>query len=135
MEFRIAHDRDYALTAERFGFTYQQIYGWVRKYHAAGLNSLREDRECSKDLSDWVIENKHLKAVDLELEMEAVLHRKLQQYRRAKAAVRRISAEYGRLPRIRSSKNCTRNTDGLFISSAPRQASAGPGITNGSTAP
>ncbi len=81
VEFCIAHDRDYALTAERFGFTYQQIYGWVRKYHAAGLNSLREDRECSRELSDWVIENKHLKAVNLELEMEAVLHRKLQQYR------------------------------------------------------
>ena len=57
VEFFIAHDRDYALTAERFGFTYQQIYGWVRKYHAAGLNSLREDRECSRELSDWVIEN------------------------------------------------------------------------------
>ena len=81
VEFCIAHDRDYALTAERFGFTYQQIYGWVRKYHAAGLNSLREDREYSRELSDWVIENKHLKAVNLELEMEAVLHRKLQQYR------------------------------------------------------
>ena len=34
-----------------------------------------------RELSDWVIENKHLKAVNLELEMEAVLHRKLQQYR------------------------------------------------------
>ena len=34
VEFCIAHDRDYALTAERFGFTYQQIYGWVRKYSA-----------------------------------------------------------------------------------------------------
>lgn len=82
VEFCIAHGRDYALTAERFGFTYQQIYGWVRKYHAAGLNSLREDREYSKELSDRVIENKHFKAVNLELEMEAVLHRKLQQYRR-----------------------------------------------------
>ena len=81
VEFCIAHDRDYALTAERFGFTYQQVYGWVRKYHAAGLNSLREDRECSRELSDWVAENKQLKAVNLELEMEAVLHRKLQQYR------------------------------------------------------
>ena len=69
VKFCIAHGRDYALTAERFGFTYQQIYGWVRKYHAAGLNSLREDRECSRELSDWVIENKHLKAVNLELEM------------------------------------------------------------------
>ena len=35
-----------------------------------------------RELSDWVIENKQLKAVNLELEMEAVLHRKLQQYRR-----------------------------------------------------
>ena len=81
VELCIAHDRDYALTAERFGFTYQQVYGWVRKYHAAGINSLRHERTCSRELSDCVVENKQLKTVNLELEREAVLHRKLQQYR------------------------------------------------------
>lgn len=131
VEFCIAHDRDYALTAERFGFTYQQVYGWVRKYHAAGVNSLRHERKYSGELSNRIAENKQLKTVNLELEMEAVLHQKLH----AKAAVRRTSAACGRPLCIRPSKNCMRNADGLFISSALRQASAGPGITNGSTAP
>ena len=40
VEHCIAHGKDYALTAAHFGFTYQQIYGWVRKYHAAGLKEL-----------------------------------------------------------------------------------------------
>ena len=34
-----------------------------------------------RELSDWVTENKQLKTVNLKLEMEAVLHRKLQQGR------------------------------------------------------
>ena len=82
VEYCVAHDRDYAQTAERFGYTYQQVYGWVRKYHAAGLDSLREERKCSRALSDWIVENKQLKTVNLELEMEVVLHRKIQQHRR-----------------------------------------------------
>lgn len=81
VEFCIAHDRDYALTAEHFGFTYQQVYGWVRKHHAAGLGSLRGKRKCSKDLSDWIDENKQLKTANLELEMEVVLQRKVQHRR------------------------------------------------------
>lgn len=28
-EFCITHDRDYALTADLFGFTSQQVYSWV----------------------------------------------------------------------------------------------------------
>ena len=80
-EFCITHDRDYALTADLFGFTSQQVYSWVRKYHAAGINSLRHERKCPRELSDWVTENKQLKTVNLKLEMEAVLHRKLQQGR------------------------------------------------------
>jgi len=82
VEFCIAHDRDYTLTAERFGFTYQQVYGWVRKYHAAGLDSLREERKCPKELSNWIVENKQLKTVNLELEIEVALQQKRRQYRR-----------------------------------------------------
>ena len=82
VEYCVAHDRDCARTAERFGYTCQQVYGWVRKYHAAGLDSLREERKCSRALSDWIVENKQLKTVNLELEMEVVLHRKIQQHRR-----------------------------------------------------
>ena len=69
-EFCITHDRDYALTADLFGFTSQQVYSWVRKYHAAGINSLRHERKCPRELSDWVTESKQLKTVNLKLEME-----------------------------------------------------------------
>lgn len=82
VEFCIAHGRDYMMTAERFGFSYHQVYGWVRNYHAAGISSLRHERECPKELSVWIAENQHLKTINLELEMEAALHRKLRQLQR-----------------------------------------------------
>ncbi|MBD5117584.1 MAG: helix-turn-helix domain-containing protein [Ruminococcaceae bacterium] len=33
VEHCIAHGKDYTLAAAHYGFTYQQIYGWVGKYH------------------------------------------------------------------------------------------------------
>ena len=82
VEFCIAHGRDYMMTAEQFGFSYHQVYGWVRNYHAAGISSLRHERECPKELSAWIVENQHLKTIHLELEMEAALRRKLRQLHR-----------------------------------------------------
>lgn len=38
VEYCILHNRDYALTANCFGRTYQQVYGWVRKYHTVSAN-------------------------------------------------------------------------------------------------
>ena len=109
VEFCIAHARDYALTAGRFGFTYKQLYGWVRKYRAAGP------------------ENFPTGSLRISISKRSILSWKWRlccigsfSSTDAKAAVRRISAACGRLPRIRPSKNCTRNTDGLFISSALR---------------
>lgn len=40
VEYCIEHGKDYKATAARFGCTYQQIYGWVRTYHAGGLEKL-----------------------------------------------------------------------------------------------
>ena len=37
VEYCIAHEKNYKLTAEYSGFTYQQIYGWVQRYQKAGL--------------------------------------------------------------------------------------------------
>ena len=45
-EFCITHDRDYALTADLFAFTSQQVYSWVRECRTAGINSLRHERKC-----------------------------------------------------------------------------------------
>lgn len=37
VEYCIDHGKDYKATAASFGCTHQQIYGWVRAYHAGGL--------------------------------------------------------------------------------------------------
>ena len=37
VEYCIAHEKNYKLTAEYSRFTYQQIYGWVQRYQKAGL--------------------------------------------------------------------------------------------------
>lgn len=81
VECCLAHGSDYTQTANRFGFTYQQVYGWVRKYHTMGLDSLRHGRNCFRELADWIAENQQIKKADLGLEMEAVLRWKIQQYR------------------------------------------------------
>ena len=80
VEYCIAHDKNYSLTAEHFGFTYQQVYSWVRKYHAAGLERLTGAYRAKG--SKRVSENKKLKTDGLELEMELVLYRKIHQHRR-----------------------------------------------------
>lgn len=78
VEYCLAHERNYALTAEHFGVTYQQVYGWVRKYCAAGLERLagRYEAAGSKRITE-----KKIKSDGLELEMELALYRKLQQHR------------------------------------------------------
>ena len=81
VEYCIAHGKDYTLTAAHFGFTYQQVYGWVRKYHMAGLKelgSLCSDRRGFGSSA----ENRRLLTNCNELEMELAIHQKLQQIRR-----------------------------------------------------
>lgn len=134
VEFCIAHGRDYMMTAKRFGFSYHQVYSWMRNYHAAGISGLRHERECPKKLSAWIAENQHLKTINLEMEMEAALHRKLRQLQRLSCGVPELSgvrqaSEYQSIKGLHEENGC-RST-----SSALPQASAGPDITNGSTVP
>lgn len=119
VEFCIAHDRDYALTAEHFGFTYQQIYG------GCGSITRRVSTVCERIGS--APENFPTGSLRISISKRSILSWKWRlccigsfSSTDTKAAVRRISAACGRLPRIRPSKNCMRNTDGLFISSALR---------------
>lgn len=79
VEYCIAHGKNYSLTAEHFGFTYHQVYSWVRKYHAAGLERLTGPYRAKG--SKQILENKKLKTDELELEMELVLYRKIHQHR------------------------------------------------------
>jgi transposase len=45
----IANNKDYGKTIERYGISYQQIYGWVRKYERDGVNALADRRGKRKD--------------------------------------------------------------------------------------
>ena len=39
--FCIEHGKDYPLTIQTYGVSYQQIYAWVRKYEEKGIDGLR----------------------------------------------------------------------------------------------
>ena len=66
--FCIEHGKDYPLTIQTYGVSYQQIYAWVRKYEEKGIDGLRDGRgnECRRaplkaQLKDAEMENKLLK--------------------------------------------------------------------------
>ena len=45
----IANSKNYCETIERYGVPYQQIYSWVRKYEACGVDTLLDRRGMRKD--------------------------------------------------------------------------------------
>ena len=83
VEYCIEHGKNYKLTAAKYDCTYQQIYGWVRIYHAGGLERLSGiHREDQKKIPEIAAENRRLKVRESELELELLVSRALQQYRR-----------------------------------------------------
>ena len=42
--FCIENDKDYRLTIEKYGVSYQQIYSWIRKYEEKGVDGLNDRR-------------------------------------------------------------------------------------------
>lgn len=81
VEYCVHHGMDYMQTANQFGLTYQQVYGWVRKYRVTSSENVLSHRISSAMLSDLLDENRQLRQRGLELEIGIALHRKLQQYR------------------------------------------------------
>ena len=45
----IANDKKYGETIERYGVSYQQLYSWVKKYEASGVEGLSDRRGKRKD--------------------------------------------------------------------------------------
>lgn len=70
----ISHNRDYSLTAEHLGVTYQQVYSWTKRYYPPGGSS---ESKLAKKLSRLITENKQLKVDSMEFEMELAIHQKL----------------------------------------------------------
>ena len=85
--FCIKNGKDYGLTMEKYGVSYQQIYSWVRKYEAKGVEGLTDRRGKAKPEEELTeadrlrMENKILQAKLEEMEMENKLLKKLRELR------------------------------------------------------
>lgn len=85
--FCIEHGKDYALTVETHQVSYQQIYSWVRKYEASGVDGLVDRRGKTKSEDELTEterlrqENRMLQAMLKDKEMEIALLKKLRELR------------------------------------------------------
>jgi transposase-like protein len=83
--FCIENGKDYGLTMEKYGVSYQQIYSWVRKYEAKGVAGLTDRRGKTKPEDELTeadrlrMENKILQAKIKDQEMEIKLLKKLKE--------------------------------------------------------
>lgn len=86
--FCIEHGKDYALTIQKHGVSYQQIYSWVKKYEDSGARGLSDRRGKAKPESEMSAadilraENKLLAAKNKDLEMELALLKKVKELER-----------------------------------------------------
>ena len=85
--FCIENGKDYGLTMEKYGVSYQQIYLWVRKYEENGVDGLIDRRGKAKPEDELTeadklrMENKILQAKLKDMEMENKLLKKLRELR------------------------------------------------------
>jgi len=86
----IANNKDYGKTIEQYDVSYQQIYGWVRKYEENGPDSLIDRRGKKRDaFSMTEVERlraqlKLKEAENLRLQMENELLKKLEELERGR---------------------------------------------------
>jgi transposase len=91
VSFCIANNKDYGKAIQRYGVSYQQIYGWVRKYEKDGVQGLADRRGKCKDkafmseVEKLQAEIKLRDAENLRLRMENDLLKKLSQLERGRA--------------------------------------------------
>ena len=85
--FCIENGKDYGIAMEKYGVSYQQIYSWVRKYEAKGVEGLTDRRGKAKsedaltEADRLRMENKILQAKLKDMEMENKLLKKLRELR------------------------------------------------------
>lgn len=83
VSFCIENHKDYQLAADTYQVSYQQVYSWVRKYEAQGVEALTDKRGRTKpeaemtELEKLRAENKLLKAQNKRQEMEMAFLKKL----------------------------------------------------------
>jgi len=84
----LANEQDYKKTANQFQVSYQQVYGWVKKYEVGGQEALRDGRGRTKAPEELTEADKQKLAMKkLEYEMERLraenaFLKKLQEFQR-----------------------------------------------------
>jgi len=80
--------RDYGAAIDKYQVSYQQVYSWVRKYEASGVDGLRDKRGQRKPVEEMseverlLAENRLLQAENKRKEMEIDILKKLQELER-----------------------------------------------------
>lgn len=88
VQYCISHGKDYGATTKKYNVSYNQIYNWVKKYEAKGIDGLLDKRGKAKpeveltDMDRLKAEMKMLEAKNIELEMENRLLKKLAEIER-----------------------------------------------------
>lgn len=88
VSYCLEQGEDYGATIEKFGVSYQQIYSWVKKYEAKGIDGLLDKRGKRKPLSEMTeverlrAEIKMLRAENQRKEMEIDILKKLREIER-----------------------------------------------------
>ncbi len=88
VRYCIAHNDNYAETAEKYGISYQQARNYTLKYKARGVDALIDRRGKRKDISEMTeeerlrAENKLLKAKLRRSEIEVLFLKKLEEIER-----------------------------------------------------
>lgn len=88
VSYCLEQGKDYGATIEKFGVSYQQIYSWVKKYEAKGIDGLLDKRGKRKPLSEMTeverlrAEIKMLRAENQRKEMEIDILKKLREIER-----------------------------------------------------
>lgn len=86
----IATGKDYGKTIEQYGVSYQQIYGWVRRYEMHGTDGLvdrrgkRKDEVSMTEMEQLRAQLKLKEAENLRLQMENELLKKLEALERGR---------------------------------------------------
>lgn len=88
VKYCIENGIDFAKTSEKYQISYQQIYQWVRKYQADGVEGLIDKRGKRKpesemsELEKLRAQNKLLQAEKRKAELEIAFLKKLDQIKR-----------------------------------------------------
>ena len=84
VSYCISNNKDYGLTIEKHGISYQQIYSWVKKYETGGVDALsdrrgkRKDEASMSEVERLRAQLKLKEAENLRLQMENELLKKLE---------------------------------------------------------